>query len=476
MAAGPLESTDPRTLGGFEIVARLGEGGQGVVYEGWSAAGERVAIKVLKGGTDPATRRRLARELESARSVAPFCTARVLAAELDRPEPYVVSEFVDGPSLHDRVKTGGPLRDGDLDRLAVGTASALAAIHAAGIVHRDFKPGNVLLGPDGPRVVDFGIARPLDGATATSELTGTPPYMAPEQLRGVPASAAADVFAWAATMVFAATARAPFGQDTVASVFHRILSAPPELAGVPESLLPVLRACLAKDPEHRPTAKELMIRLVDPTRESATLVAPDFSRFSGVTAPTLASPTAMLGASDRHPARFSRRAMAAIVGGAAVVAIVAVASFLVIQGPGTSEPSGPRESTVSEAADTEPETSAGTSAETQPGNETGVLVSAEFAGSWEGDVTSQDSRRDTYGLTITLGEGDREGSVVRDGCRQVVRVTRNRGNALDLTMEQVDQCVGGDITLTSSGGDTLVFEGQEGGGSLTYRGELSRSS
>ncbi|MEO3853401.1 serine/threonine-protein kinase [Acrocarpospora sp. B8E8] len=471
MAAGPLESTDPRTLGGFEIVARLGEGGQGVVYEGWSAAGERVAIKVLKGGTDPVTRRRLARELEAARSVAPFCTARVFAAELDRPEPYVVSEFVAGPSLHDRVKTGGPLRDGDLDRLAVGTASALAAIHAAGIVHRDFKPGNVLLGPDGPRVVDFGIARPLDGATATSELTGTPPYMAPEQLRGVPASAGADVFAWAATMVFAATGRAPFGQDTVASVFHRLLSAPPDLAGVPESLLPVLRDCLAKDPEHRPTAKELMIRLVDPTRDPTAVLAPDLTRFIGTTAPTMASPTAMLGVSDR---RVSRRAIAAIVTGAAVVVAI-VAFFLINQG--TTLPSGgPSEPVVSAETGTEPGTTSEPATGTTSGPATGTLVSGVFAGTWKGDVVSQDGRKKTYDLTIILGEGDREGYAIRPGCEQALRVTRNRGNALDLSMEQQGQCVGGDITLTSSGGDTLVYVGQEGGGSLSYRGELSRSS
>ncbi|MFC7584678.1 serine/threonine-protein kinase [Nonomuraea antimicrobica] len=233
MPAGPLEPGDPRVLGAFQVVGRLGEGGQGIVYEGRGASGDRVAIKVLRGGTDPDTRRRLARELESARRVAPFCTARVLEAEPDGPVPYVVSEFVAGPSLQERVRTGGPLRDGDLDRLAVGTACALAAIHGAGVVHRDFKPANVLLGPDGPRVVDFGIARPLDAGTAPSTLSGTPPYMAPEQLKGDHGSPAADVFAWAATMVYAATGRAPFGSDTVAAVFQRILTQEPDLSGIP---------------------------------------------------------------------------------------------------------------------------------------------------------------------------------------------------------------------------------------------------
>ncbi|GAA0384273.1 hypothetical protein Acor_78220 [Acrocarpospora corrugata] len=491
MAAGPLDRTDPRTLGEYEIVARLGEGGQGIVYEGWSAAGERVAIKVLKGGTDSETRRRLARELASARSVAPFCTARVLAAELDRPEPYVVSEFVAGPSLHDRVRTGGPLRDGELDRLAVGTASALAAIHAAGIVHRDFKPGNVLLGPDGPRVVDFGIARPLDAETAPSVLAGTPPYMAPEQLRGVQASAAADVFAWAATMVYAATGRAPFGHDTVASVFHRILSAPPDLAGVPESLLPAVQACLAKDPERRPTAKELMIRLVDPgagsPRANRTAVletpafgatsvgAPDFGATAGFQPGGGFVPETVPGSAVRRPARrISWKVVGSIVAGVAVVA--ALAAFLVPGGAVTLEPSGgpgepvaSAEAAASEGPGTVPETSA------EPEAASGTVVSAAFAGTWGGEVTSQDARKATYRLTITLAEGDREGLAVRNGCEQALRITRNRGKALDLTIVQQGQCVGGDITLTPAG-DTLTYEGQEGGGSLAYRGELSRLS
>jgi serine/threonine protein kinase len=184
MAGGPLQPGDPRTLGDFQVVARLGEGGQGIVYEGRAAGGDRVAIKVLKNGADPQTHARLAREIESAQRVAPFCTARVLAADLDRPDPFVVSEFIEGPSLAEQVRGSGPLRDGDLDRLAIGTASALAAIHGAGVVHRDFKPANVLLGPDGPRVVDFGIARPLDAGTVTSGMSGTPPFMAPEQLNG----------------------------------------------------------------------------------------------------------------------------------------------------------------------------------------------------------------------------------------------------------------------------------------------------
>ncbi|GLW09492.1 hypothetical protein Misp01_46210 [Microtetraspora sp. NBRC 13810] len=333
MAGGPLQPGDPRALGAFQVVARLGEGGQGVVYEGRDASGGRVAIKVLRGGTDPGTRRRLARELESARRVAPFCTARVLAAELDRPDPYVVSEFVAGPSLQERVRDGGPLRDGDLDRLAVGTASALAAIHAAGVVHSDFKPANVLLGPDGPRVVDFGIARPLDAATAPSSLSGTPPYMAPEQLRGEHGAPSADVFAWAATMVYAATGRAPFGSDTVAAVFHRILSQDPDLDGVPPTLRTVLATCLSKDPAARPAARTLLVHLVDPTAGPAATHPPGAA--SRTTTPYGPGVTAPPGYGD---IRVSGTNVSANVSGVTVPGTNV--SGTLVSGPGISDTGG----------------------------------------------------------------------------------------------------------------------------------------
>src|SRR5262249_49886018 len=157
-------------------------------------------------------------------SVAPFCTARVLTAEVGRSEPYIVSEYVDGPSLQQRVFEGGPLRGGELERLAVGTATALTAVPAAGMVHRDVKPAHVLLGPDRPRVVDCGIARQGESETITAGPIGTPAYLAPEQIAGSPASPASDVFAWGATVVFAATGHRAFGGDSVAAVLHKIMT------------------------------------------------------------------------------------------------------------------------------------------------------------------------------------------------------------------------------------------------------------
>ncbi|MBB4914985.1 serine/threonine-protein kinase [Streptosporangium saharense] len=259
----PLAPEDPPRLGEFELLGRLGDGGQGIVYLARDPVGQRVAVKVLLR-TDAEARARLARELAAVESVAPFCTARVLTAVPDGPRPYVVSEFVDGPTLAERVHERGPLHGGELDRLAVGTTTALAAIHAAGVVHRDFKPNNVLLGPDGPRVVDFGIARADGVTTMTSGLIGTPAYLAPEQLGGAPASPASDVFAWASTMVFAATGVSPFAGAGLAEVLNRIVTHEPDLSAVPPPLRDLVAAALEKDPSHRPTAGELLSRLIDP--------------------------------------------------------------------------------------------------------------------------------------------------------------------------------------------------------------------
>ncbi|MEV4896729.1 serine/threonine-protein kinase, partial [Nonomuraea sp. NPDC055795] len=201
----------PPSVGPYRIVRKLGEGGQGVVYLGVAPDGTPVAVKVLREGG-------FEREIAAARRVEPFCIAQVLDASASG-TPYIVTEFVDGPSLAEAGRHGGA----DLDRLAVATATALAAIHRAGVVHRDFKPGNVLLGRDGPRVIDFGIARAGTSLTVTSSVVGTPAYMAPEQLAGAGVGPAADVFAWASVIVFAATGTPPFGSDTLPTIINRIL-------------------------------------------------------------------------------------------------------------------------------------------------------------------------------------------------------------------------------------------------------------
>ncbi|HUR08637.1 MAG TPA: protein kinase, partial [Nonomuraea sp.] len=260
----PLRPGDPVSVGSYKVIGFLGEGGQGSVYLGTSPAGERVAIKLLHArfADDEQAVRRFRREAEAARRVAEFCTARVLEVGAVNDQPYIVGEYVDGPSLQRQVTGEGPLRDQALVRLAVATATALAAIHRAGVMHRDFKPSNVLLAPDGPRVIDFGIARALDvSQSLTTSVVGTPAYMAPEQFHGEP-SPVSDVFAWAGTMVYAATGHSAFGFGALPVVMHRILSMDPDLSGVPEPLRALLWTALGKDPRRRPTAEQVLGELI----------------------------------------------------------------------------------------------------------------------------------------------------------------------------------------------------------------------
>ncbi|MCW2941885.1 MAG: putative serine/threonine protein kinase / transporter substrate-binding protein [Actinomycetia bacterium] len=262
----PLRPGDPQWLGPYRLLGIIGEGGQGIVFLGRSGDGQQVAVKLLRAqlSGDPKARSYFAKEFSAARRVQPFCTTRILDADVDGATPYIVSEYVDGPSLRDVVDRQGPRSGSALDRLAVGTANALIAIHRAGVVHRDFKPNNILLGPDGPRVIDFGIAKALDSTSSmTSGIVGTPAYMAPEQLTGEPITPAADVFAWGAVMVYAASGHPPFGNDSIGVVLNKILNAEPELGNLTGALREIVVSCLAKEAVRRPTADQVLSRLLD---------------------------------------------------------------------------------------------------------------------------------------------------------------------------------------------------------------------
>ncbi|GII67133.1 hypothetical protein Skr01_72180 [Sphaerisporangium krabiense] len=265
-----LSPGEPSQLGRYRLIGRLGRGGMGTVFLGEDESGQRVAVKVINPeySQHEQFRVRFRREAESARRVRRFCTAAVLDADLDGDQLYVVTEFVDGPDLHSAVQASGPMRGSSLDALAVGVATALTAIHSAGIVHRDLKPSNVLLSPVGPRVIDFGIARALDtlgGVTGTGELMGTPRYMAPEVLRGEPASPVCDVFSWGCLVAYAASGRAPFGGESLPSIVYQVLNTEPALDGMEPSLRALVAAALAKDPARRPTAQQVLDQMVGRT-------------------------------------------------------------------------------------------------------------------------------------------------------------------------------------------------------------------
>ncbi|MEV4396379.1 protein kinase [Nonomuraea sp. NPDC049607] len=253
----PLREGDPAAVGPYRLAGRLGAGGHGVVYLARGRDGGPVAVKVLAEGVTAGEP--FVREVTAAHALEPSCVARVLDASA-RGRPYIVTEYVDGPSLQET----GALRGADeLRRLAVATATALAAAHRAGVAHRDFKPANVLLGSDGPRVTDFGVSAAFGtGVSATGNITGTPAYMAPEQLSGREAGAPADVFAWASVIVFAATGTPPFGDDSLPAVINRILHDEPRTGDLPQPLLGVVLACLAKDPDRRPAMGDVLRHLL----------------------------------------------------------------------------------------------------------------------------------------------------------------------------------------------------------------------
>src|SRR5271154_2892126 len=259
-----LRDTDPREVGVYRLLGRLGEGGQGVVFLAEGPTGGSGAVKLLAPTTSPQVRNRFLKEVAAAQRVARFCTAQVLDAGFFERRPFIVSEYVSGPSLIEVVEQFGPRADAALERIAVATLTALGAVHAVGMVHRDVKPGNVLLGPDGPVVIDFGLAS-VPGMTTTGlsgQAIGTPAYMAPEQLAGERVTAAADMWSWAVTMAYAGTGELPFRGESLTATAFAILHAEPNVGRLPEPLGSLVHRCLNKDPAARPSARGALSELV----------------------------------------------------------------------------------------------------------------------------------------------------------------------------------------------------------------------
>ncbi|MEU0782523.1 serine/threonine-protein kinase [Streptomyces sp. NPDC006173] len=265
MAMMRLRREDPRVVGSFRLHRRLGAGGMGVVYLGSDRRGQRVALKVIRPdlAEDQEFRSRFAREVSAARRIRGGCTARLVAADLEADRPWFATQYVPGPSLHDKVAEEGPLSAADVAAVGAALSEGLVAVHEAGVVHRDLKPSNILLSPKGPRIIDFGIAWATGASTLTHVGTavGSPGFLAPEQVRGAAVTPATDVFALGATLAYAATQDSPFGQGSSEVMLYRVVHEEPHLQGVPDALAPLVRACLAKDPEERPSTLQLSLRL-----------------------------------------------------------------------------------------------------------------------------------------------------------------------------------------------------------------------
>ncbi|WP_330445196.1 bifunctional serine/threonine-protein kinase/ABC transporter substrate-binding protein [Streptomyces anulatus] len=366
----PLRSTDPARIAGYRVLGRLGAGGMGVVLLGRSPGGALVAIKVIRAeyADDAAFRARFRREVAIARQVRNRWAVPVVDADTEAPAPWLATEFVPGPALSEAVGSGGPLPERGVRALGSMLAEALEAVHAAGLVHRDVKPGNVLLGLDGPRLIDFGIARALDDTvlTATDVIVGSPGFLSPEQAQGRRIGPASDVFSLGCVLVYAATGGRPFGSGPVEAMLFRTVHDTADLSALPPGLVPVVEACLSKDPEDRPAAADIRRAFAEDVsggswlpgpvthliaeRSARMLALPDIDATSldagtaggpgtesgtgtgattGTGTGTGGRDTAALPAS---PAR--RRFLAYVAGGAALAATGGTAAWLVSSGDG----------------------------------------------------------------------------------------------------------------------------------------------
>ncbi|MCD9145307.1 serine/threonine-protein kinase [Streptomyces albireticuli] len=354
------EAEDPGYAGQYRLEGRLGSGGMGVVHLARSASGLRLAVKVVHAeyAVDPEFRARFRQEVAAARLVSGAFTAPVVDADPDGVRPWMATLYIPGPTLSERVKRSGPLGGDEVRRLAAGLAEALRDIHRAGVVHRDLKPSNVLLAEDGPKVIDFGISRPYDSElrTETGKLIGTPPFMAPEQFqRPREVGPAADVFALASLLVHAATGRGPFESESPYIVAYQVVHNEPDLTGVPEDLVPLIRACLAKDPGERPTPDAIMARLPHAGNGDAGSVrgadtfphtsllspgspAPRDSERTHVRAATAARPDAVPGPAPAT-GRSRRRRAPWIVAAAVVLSALAGGGYWLLRG--TDDPDRP---------------------------------------------------------------------------------------------------------------------------------------
>ncbi|MGX1953120.1 bifunctional serine/threonine-protein kinase/ABC transporter substrate-binding protein [Streptomyces anulatus] len=360
----PLRSTDPARIAGYRVLGRLGAGGMGVVLLGRSPGGALVAIKLIRAeyADDAAFRARFRREVAIARQVRNRWAVPVVDADTEAPAPWLATEFVPGPALSEAVGSGGPLPERGVRALGSMLAEALEAVHAAGLVHRDVKPGNVLLGLEGPRLIDFGIARALDDTvlTATDVIVGSPGFLSPEQAQGRRIGPASDVFSLGCVLVYAATGGRPFGSGPVEAMLFRTVHDTADLGALPPGLVPVVEACLSKDPEDRPAAADIRRAFAEDVSGGSWLPGPVTHLIAERSARMLALPdidaTSLDARSDGGPSVIPdtgagtgsggrdttavpapaprRRFLAYVAGGAALAATGGTAAWLVSSGDG----------------------------------------------------------------------------------------------------------------------------------------------
>jgi serine/threonine protein kinase len=260
----PLLPSDPPRIGNYRLIARLGAGGMGQVYLARTASGRHLVIKAIRTdlAQDPEFRARFAREADAARKVGGFHTAQVVDADPDADTPWIATTHIPGPTLTQAVRNHGPIAPPALHALAVGLAEGIQAVHACDLVHRDLKPDNIILADDGPRIIDFGIARPLDADSMTTQGTvfGTLPYMSPEQTDGSRVGPASDVFSLGTVLAFAATGTSPFAGATIAQTLRRLISPPPDPGDIDPGVEALIVQCWNHDPTRRPTPDQIIIR------------------------------------------------------------------------------------------------------------------------------------------------------------------------------------------------------------------------